>query len=365
VPTTSSTGGGLTEALRGILKDTNFLSRQFDFTVTSGATALVSVIEGALVITATVSSPTFQFSQYPTIAQLVEAINEYNAAFRATLVEDADPDHTTEDLQLFPPTTALNKRVVFSSRMWSDDELDAMIGRAINRHNNSIPADPTLKFRGNYNITSLPSEHEYYVLLLAQIEALKVQIQSATKRKGSDLTVTDFVALKGALEKEYADQLKLFMARRVTLTPTDVKDLGSGDVIEGQTYRESLHTGRHYPYGPRMVPSSAAPKPVAVHLNLTALGSGQALLQWTFNRDPSFHRYEVWRGTTAAVSDISELITTTATGIRVTTRYYREQVMFIDGAATPLTPGTYYYVVYVFNKNNEGTPSNVAIVTVT
>lgn len=369
MPTSSSVmTGGLTDALRSILKDTNFLSRQFDLQIMSGTTGLVSVINGALTITATAGAPSFSFSTYTTIAQLVDAINASSNTFKATLVQDADPDHDTTDIPLMPPVDALLKPVVFSTRMWSDDELTGILERAVNRHNMSIPTDATLKFRGSYSLTNLPSEHEYFVLLLGQIEALKVQIQSSVKRKGLDLSVTDFVALKASLEKEYADQLKLFFARRVTLTAADVKDIGSGDIVEGQTYRQSLHTSRRYPFGPRIVPSAMAPRPVGVHLMVTALGSGKALLKWGYNRDPTFYRYEVWRGVTSAVSDISEIANPqviTPTGIRVATLYYRNQTLWIDGAATPITPGVYYYVVYVFNTNNDDTPSNVAVVTVT
>lgn len=371
MPTTSSTTGSLIEALRQILKDTNFLSRQIDIVISTGAAGLVSVIDGALSVTATTITQDYLFSQYPTMADLVAAVNQSatNGNITAELVQDGDPDHATADLQLMPPTNALGQHVLLSTRMWSDDELDNMVTRAINRHNMSIPADATLRFRGNYSAMNLPSEHEYFVLLLAQIEALKTQIQSSSKRKGTDLSVTDFVALKGALEREYADQLKLFFGRRTTPTAADVKDIGSGDVIEGQTYRQSLHTGPRYPYGPRIVPSAAAPKPVAVHLTASALGSGQVMLQWGFNRDSSFNRYEVWRGATPAVSDISDfanpLQTVTPTGIRIATTYYRNQTLWVDGAATPVAAGVYYYVVYVFNTNNDGTPSNAVVVTVT
>jgi len=376
-------GAGILDELRRILKDTAYEYPQFSMECTDGAasSAIVEVTDSTLVTTITGGttsnlSISLTNANYATIEKLVNYINT-QSNYSATMIGDGDPNHASSDLQIMPPSSIKVTNVIFRSRRWADSELSNAVDRAVSRHNLSIPNELGLNYAGNYTAANLPKEHWYFVLLLSQIEAIKILIQDSSKRRGIDLNVTDAIAIKVALESEYTDQLNRFLARsNALLTEDDTKDLGSGDVLIGHSYRESLRTGNdwsvngyRYPSGPHTVGYGISPKPSTETLTVKPLGSGKVQVTWTRNRDTSFWKYELWRSTDSDVSNIADTVQPAGAiesdAVKVRTEYWQEKSNWIDGAATALDVGTYYYTLYVFNRNSEQTQSNVVKVVVT
>jgi hypothetical protein len=353
--------------LRQALKDVAFSMPQFDIKITAGSTGLLEMTADHLILTGSAVSANVALGNVDSVENLVLSLNTIGNV-EATLVTDADPTHSTLDFQVVtPPANILQQPMVINSHRWSDDELMFFIKRAISRHNHSVAVDPSLGYVGNYTVQNIPSAHFYFIILLSQIEAIKEQIQAGIKRKGIDLTVPDFVSLKDALEREYAYSLKAFSSRRVPLTSDQTKDIGSGDIVEGSSYRQSLHTARYSKSMPKLVPAAVVPVPARESLQAKAVDNqaGQALLSWSRSSDAHFNRYELWRGDTRDVSDISELVSSlAATGSRVMTQYDYRVTAWVDGVSIPLTPATYYYVLYVFNHNDQASPSNIVAVVV-
>jgi hypothetical protein len=181
-----------------------------------------------------------------------------------------------------------------------------------------------------------------------------------------DLRTDDFRTLHQALLDEYERSLKAYLAAEPvpvgTLTPEQIDEMQSGEVIVGTQFRRNLRTQR-------MIPSVAIPYPAAEVLMATFIGGAKIRLDWTRSRAHSFHHYELWRGTDQNVSNASEISRPSGalpvTGTKITTTYEVERILWIDGGTSPLPPGTYYYRLYVYNINGEWAASEVVSATVT
>lgn len=352
MPNSPTYGSELLDSLRRIIRDTSYQDIQFEAQVGSPASAAtVEVQDNTLSFDCTgVSDLDIDLtdSLYDTIEKVVNYINSSGTGYFAELLADSDPAHDSTDLKVMIPTVCLNKKVQFKTRRWSDAELGAAVDRAVSRHNMNVPRDPTMGFTANYTSLNVPEDHKQFVLLLAQIEVYNSMIQLGIKRRGLDMKAEDFVAIVKTLEDRYSNDLKRWMEIRKNqvVDPDDLEDLGSGDVVLGFAVRNSLRTGT-------AVPQAGAKLPRSVSLSATALGSGKVKLEWSRNRDDRFWMYEIWRGDTSDVSNFSEFVTPAgsvdATGTKIRTETRQWATNFVDGVTEgALTPGTYYYIIYVF-----------------
>lgn len=391
-------GVTLTDKLRTIIKDTAWTFGQMELQSLTGASALVEVTDDTLITTTTgTGAPASQQLHFAeeanaTIEQLASVLNA--AGYIAVLLEDADPHHATTDLRVIGPTDCFTAKVILSTRRFSDAELDACVLRAVQRHNVSVPIDPVLPFLGTYTAATVPVAHHQFVLLLAQIEVLKVQVMDGVKRRGTDFSVESFSALANALETEYDRTLQRYLTRRNVLTPEQSDVIGAGEIVQGVITREAARYPSNsalWPFsmgdsflGRRIVPGSQSLAPAVPTLIATALGLGLVKLTWTRNRDTMFDHYEIWRNTTSEVgsivSNISDLVrpagAIAAQGEKIRTEAIQVQCIWVDGAMTPLDAAlapvlpaitkvaNYWYILYVFNKNGDQSESGIVPVIV-
>jgi hypothetical protein len=78
----------------------------------------------------------------------------------------------------------------------------------------------------------------------------------------------------------------------------------------------------------------------------------------------SFWKYEVWRSTTPMVSNISDYVRPAGAippqGVRIRLETMQSTGQWVDGASPyPLAPNTYYYRLYVFNRNGKTAEGDV------
>ena len=376
-------GATLTDELRKIIKDTAWVFGQMELQAIAGTSALVEVTDDTLITTtAGAGAPVAQHLHFSdaansTIEGLIAVLKA--ASYDAEALEDADPHHATTDLRIMGPTNCLNTKVILYTRRFSDAELDACVLRAVQRHNLSVPIDPALPFTGVYTPATVPAAHQQFILLLAQIEVLKVQVMDGVKRRGTDFTVEQFGALSNALETEYDRTLQRYLARRNVLTPEQAEDIGAGIIVQGTITRQAARYPSNsalWPYetselaGNRRTVPGAASQPLATPtLTGEALGAGKVKLTWTRNRSTEFEKYELWRNTSATVSNISDVVRPAgaidAQGERIRTETIQSQCIWVDGATDALAAGDYWYILYVFNNNGDQTGSAVVKVTVT
>jgi hypothetical protein len=251
---------------------------------------------------------------------------------------------------------------LFKTRRWSDSEIREALERAIARHTLSVEPDSFYGWQPPYTVESVPTTHHYLILLLAQIEMLKLQLQDTQQRRGIDLQPEQFVTLKQALEDEYRSTLDLMVRRRPVLTEETAQDLGTGDFLMGQYFRRRA--------GDTISPSVHSVPPLATQMEITALGSGKAQLKWKPSTESNFLRYEIWRSNTTAEMNIDHLFvkpagSLTANCVLVFTEYDRNATNLIDGYSTALTAGTYWYRIYTYNRNGQYTGCDVHSVVVT
>lgn len=341
--------GGLRDKLRRLIKDTAWTYPQFTFQVTGGTACTVEVTDNHFITVGTgVPSVDFVLTNtgYETIELLVSALRNADATYQVTLIEDGNPNHVSNDLGLIGPTDCFAQSVVFRTRRWSDEEFDDVLQNAIDRHAIVLPPDKYYNWQPPYTVATVPANHHYLILLLAQIEVLKMQMADSTRRRGLELQPEQFVTLKQALEDEYRNSIESLTRRNAERHPEDTEDLGSGNIIQGQFYRRKP--------GEFFVMGANAPYPLPTTVDAEALGSGKTLLRWKPSIQQEFYKYEIWRGTTVAVSNEHLYVrpqgSVTATGELVKTIWDRNSTRWVDGVENTVTPGAYYYRIYTFNR---------------
>jgi hypothetical protein len=270
---------------------------------------------------------------------------------------DGEGTHPSSDLEIIPPKDMLRRYVQLRTRRWSDSELQDMLTTALTKLSRDLGV--------TYSVSTVPSALKDLLLILATLNSYWDQINNATKRRGVDLRVDDFRSLHSALLDEYDRALKAYKEQQTsstTLTTEELDDLGAGEIIVGTQIRRNLRTGR-------WTPSVAVAFPAPELLGVVALGSGKVQVAWSRSHTNGFYRYELWRGTTSSVSNASEVIlplgAVPATGTKIAMLSDPERTVWVDGATSPLPPGTYYYRLYTFNVNGLWAASEVVAAVVT
>jgi hypothetical protein len=356
-------GGGLLDEFRRQIGDTAYTYIQMEIVCDdlAATTALVEVTDTHLLTTiaggtATALNIDLASEDANTVEKLVQRIRQ-SAKYSANVVSDGEGQHASTDLEIIPAKDCLRRKVQLRSRRWSDSEIEQFLDMGVLRLGRDLGQ--------TYTLTTIPSAVKDLVFLLATLAMYWDQINNAAKRRGVDLRVSDFQTLHSALLDEYDRTLKAYKSQQPVpisvLTPEQLDDLGSGEVIVGTQIRRNLRTGR-------MTPSSAAGYPAAETLLATYFGGAKIRLDWSRSHSSGFYRYELWRGTTNAVSNASEIAlplgSVPATGVKIAMLSDPERTLWIDGGTSPLPPGTYYYRLYVYNANGLWASSDVMSATV-
>jgi hypothetical protein len=361
-----NSGGGLLDEFRRRLGDTayNFVQCEVSCDDPAATVAIVEVTDSHFITTITGGATLavdldLTDPAYDTIEKLVNFLAARTATkiYRALMASNGEPTHASTDLAIIPPTDFLRRSVQLKSRRWSDAELTNMLNVAITKLSRDVGVE--------YSLTTVPSAIKDLLFLLGNVEMYWDQINNVSKRQGTDLRVEDFRTLHQALLDEYGRSLAAYKSSLpipvVTLTPEQLDDMGSGEIIVGTQIRRNLRTGR-------WTPSSAVGSPAAEQIEAVFIGGAKIQLSWTRSRHANFHHYEIWRGTTADVSNISEVVrplgSVQAQGVKIRLEYDIERTLWIDGGSSPLPPGAYFYKLYVFNHNGEFAGSQVASATV-
>lgn len=378
-------GTGLADKLRVLIKDTAYQYPQLRVGVPAGGvitTATLEVVDDSISVflngTESLIDLSPESDDAETIEKLVPVLQDIHASLQVGLVGDGDPHHASLALQPIPPTNIYSTSVLLYTRKWSDADLQSAIDRAVERHNFRVPVSLSAPiWTGNYTAVTVPSNHHQFILTLAHIEVLKMMAQDVARRRNTDVSVSDWNTLISVLETSYNSDMLAYLESldRRADTEVETEELGSGDVILGNLYREAgfysarRSASRASGYGAQRTPGAVLPSPPTPTLTATALGSGAVKLSWSRNRDTSFGKYELWRGTTASVSNESDFAqpsgSLVATGEKIRTEASQHQVIWVDGALAPLPAGTYYYRLYTFNRNNLFSGSSVVSVSVT
>lgn len=366
MPDTALFAEPLIRELREKIKDTSWSLVQASIVVSGATTALLEVLEDSLETTATgggIDSLSLSFSTYDTIEKLAAEINSHTG-YRVTFPESTDPLHKSTDLLVHPPININDEVQHLRTRRWSDSELTGVLTDALRRHNLSVPRIVGLGYTGNYDFNTLPDQHHYFVVLLGQIEIMKMLVHDSNKRRGTDLTVTDYNTIKESLEKEYADALKAMIASVSSLSPVDLTVVDQGNVVSGTSYRERLRSPNHGTITPPAL--SGPPEPSILTAEVT--DDDYVLLVWSRSPSLSFGRYELWRGITEDVSNRSRTVLPLGAvefdGELVFSGASQFRTEYLDGFVEVLDPGVYYYRLYTYNRNGEynaGPPIAVTI----
>jgi len=291
-----------------------------------------------------------------TIEKLCATIRTHEK-FSASVASDGEGVHASSDLEIIPPKDCLRRKVQLRSRRWSDSELETILSAALIKLNRDTGL--------NYTLLNVPSKLKDLLFLLGTIGQYWDQINNATKRRAVDFRVEDFRTLHQSLLDEYDRAIKAYKDVQPpaigTLTQEQIDEMTSGEVIIGTQYRRNLRTQR-------ITPSIALPFPAAETILATVVGGGKIRLDWSRSHSPAFHHYEVWRGTTADVSNISEISRPVGalpvTGTKIAMVPVVERTLWVDGGTSPLPPGTYYYRLYVYDVNGNWSASDIVTGTV-
>ena len=371
MPDTATVATGLVGELREQIKDTAWVHTQFSVRVsaTGVTSAILEIEEGAFSIAVVGGSvPSVDVQLTSTSYNTVGKIATYLASlgYDVQFAESGDPNHPSTDIGVQAPTSVLNNTYHIKTRRWSDAELNSLLRNAMRRHNTSVPHMTQLNYTGDYTLDNVPDNHKYFVVLLAQIEMLKTLVSDSSKRRGTDLNVADYDTWKRSLEDEYAAALDNLVKSAEATPPPVLTEQDQGDIIIGHSYRYRF--GARYPNRSPMIPAALAPMPKPVTIVGISYEDGVVMLEWTRSRDLAFHKYEVWRGTTDDVSNRSRVVTPvnviTFDGTLVHTQPLQHKTVYIDGVATALTPGLYYYRIYTYNQNGDFSASQAVSVTV-
>lgn len=354
--------GGLLNEFRRRIGDTAYTYVQCEISCDdeTATVATLEVTDSHLITTvadsdsATALNLDLQQPEYGTIERLVHYINGLDG-YAARVASDGEGIHVSDDLEIIAPKDILRRFVQLKSRRWSDSELEDFLLRAISK----LSRDTNKKF----DIVTMPSKMRDMLFLLATLGVYWDQINNATKRRGLDLSVDEFRSLHQAILDEYERALKSYLAQQAEAESEELEETGgSGDIILGTQYRRNLRTGR-------LTPSALSPFPPAATLSAGFIGGGKIQVVWTPVRMFNFHHYELWRGTTADLSNLSEVSRPVGaiapTGVKITSEYAPERTLWVDGGTSPLPPGTYYYRLYTYNNNGQYMSSvNIAQATV-
>jgi hypothetical protein len=283
--------------LRRRIRDTRFSRRALGVAVNdpSASSALAEVTNNHLVVTVFGGSGTPSLDlnlsdpRYNTIGRLFNAISRVKN-YKVSIDEDAERDHQSTDLEPFGPMEVSETGVDLVHRNFSDSELEGVISEATQRHN------PT------FNISSLPSTEEVFVLQFAQAIVCRIQAYDATKRKGMDAESGTLLQMARDLEEAYGrDTTRL---KRAITSPLEASPntMAQGDIVTGLQYKRSLRTGQNAPMSGNLPPTAA----VLLEPNERDQEDTNIKFQWQRNHDYDFYSYELWLDTRPDVIRVRE-----------------------------------------------------------
>lgn len=357
--------GGILDEFRRQIGDTSYLYVQCEIVCDDAlaTAATVEVTDAHLITTVDGINATAEpfdldltLPANDTVEKLCANVRSHTK-WSASVASDGENSHASSDLEITAPKDCLRRKVQLRSRRWSDSELETILNTALIKLNRDTGLD--------YTLTTVPSKMKDLLFLLGSIGQYWDQINNATKRRALDLRVDDFRTLHQALLDEYDRAIKAFKESQPPtvgeLTQEQIDEMTSGEFIVGTQFRRNLRTGRY-------APSVALPFPAIESLMATFVGGGKVRLDWSRSRTPSFYRYEVWRGTTIDVSNISDIArpagSLPVTGTKIAMVPSPERTLWVDGGTSPLPPGTYYYRLYVYDVNGNWSASEIAMATV-
>lgn len=345
-----------------------------DSTVTS---AVVEITNGRLLVTVTgsPSCPSVDVSlsdpRYATIGDLLNALGR-SPGYRVARDEGVNMGHASVDLDLQGPAECQGTGVDLFHHMFSDLELEAILRRAIQRHNPSL------------NLVTIPPQEVEFALQMAMAILHREQATDAVKRKGLDMGVGELLQLADSYERAYNEDTKRL--KRAIQSPKEANPntMREGDITLGTLSRRSLRTGYIAPVGANLPPDA----PVLLDPSDLDQEDDNVRVQWQRNHNADFYSYELWMDTQPEVQRTKEGQLFAASpwssrpansGARITTSkmVFRSlgpnsssagYVTFITelGQAVKgfivngLEPeNDYFFRLYVIDLNNESAASNV------
>lgn len=304
-----------------------------------------------------------------TIGGLAEYIQStYPKQYRVVMAEGASEGHSSADIESARGLQMLRTGVTLRTRRFSDKELTQFLEIGCRRHN------------PNYRPENVPSNEAQLVLTLAHVEGLRVQATDAAKRRGLDSDVNTLMSIANSLEQSYQSDVRR-LAKAILPLRTEVDAVRDGDVVIGDLSRLSFRTGR---MGPGF--ANVGPQPVKVYdFHDRDVEDHSLTLRWRRSSESYLYTVEVWRDTQPDVRRAVREVGTSADLVWSSRKDARRErdgwgtsdavkelvTSYIDGMhmppadqpfpdATGLEPDvTYYYRIYVVDRNGEWAASDV------
>ncbi len=355
----------LLSELRNRIKDARYSQRAFGLGVTEDAvtSAVAEVTNGRLMVTvAGGAAPSIDLDlthpRYDTVGKLFLAL-ERTPGYSISKDEDISEDHTSVDLESFGPIDVKSVQIDLKHRLFSDQELEDILRRAVQRHNPSMA------------VSGLPGGETEFVLQLAHSLVLGVQAMDAVKRKGLDADVSTLLQLSERFESQYASDVKR-LARAIQLPKeSDPNTMREGDVVLGQLHRRSLRTGYISPISQNLPPDP----PIFITPGVIDIEDESVRLTWERARDHDFYSIELWmdtqaevvRGTTQRPSTSKRVFDSYGGGRNSgsSSTFLQEAGQTArSGFVTGLEPSTeYFFRIFTTDLNRESMASDVVQVT--
>lgn len=296
-------------------------------------------------------------------------------------------DHPSLDLRSVGSGSLQKGGVSLNHRRFSDKELRRVLAMAAQRQN------------VNYTAMTVPDTEFVFVCTLAAADIVRIMAQDAVKRRGLSMSVADLLEMAKSYEEQWRNDIK-WQRRAITLPKIKDSDVKRGDAIVGTLYRPSLRT-----YYQTQNAINEEPEIPRLHEPSDQdVQDQQIRVTWDLIRDSDFYGMELWRDTVDDVkrsqlgnatiatteTQFNQPLPTTASlvfsSIGASTRYGRSVLTqygeasgqsvntFVDGhdnredfqlvvadsdAPPPEPETTYYYRLYVFDRNRLAVGSNV------
>lgn len=280
------------------IKDVRHSSRAFGVAIVDPGvtTATAEVTMGHLIVNVQGgAAPSIDFDlsnpRYDTIGRLYQVVSRVQG-YRATLDEDVNLDHPSNDIEGFGPlpiagggtvmpASASGSGVDLTHHLFSDSELEEILKIAIQRHNPSL------------TLSTLPPQEKTFVITLAHAEVCRIQGYDASKRKGLDQTVENLIALADSFEKQYKDDTTRLSRAIQSPREANSNTTDEGDVMLGKLFRRSGRTGFMDPLGNVIPPDAAVLQDPDEH----DIEDDNIRVVWQRNKNWDFYSYELWMDT--------------------------------------------------------------------
>ncbi len=355
----------LLKELRTKIKDMRHSQHALTISVTEASSAIMEVTGGRLVTsisggTAPELNLGLTDTRYDTIGKLHQAISR-SPGYVSNMDADADPDHASIDIDSFGPTEFAGTGVSLHHHVFSDQELEDVLVRAVQRHNPSLTP-----------LTMPPSE-AVFVMMLAQASVYRQQAYDASKRKGLTKEISSLIQLAESLERAYADDTSRLARAIQSPKEANPNVIGEGDFVMASFRRQSLRTGLTSPFAA----ADDVDPAVLLEPDDVAVEDDNVKLSWQRNKNTDFSAYELWVDHREGVKRWEQGRQTTSRLVRSTSGYGRSAVLngfittyenvgqnmdrFVVEMLEPET--TYYFQLFVTSYNGIISGSNVVRVT--